>query len=127
MTEKSYYAKIAQYYESKAEETTAWEVKFTRTKYINFKCLAPHQEEKLLQSERTLSYKIPDSGINQKPFDGVTIVKGRPVFVAIYYSPRDAKVYEIPIRLFLKEKYTSGNKSLKEDRAMEIGKEIKFV
>lgn len=121
MTEKSFYPAIGKHYTKTATMTTPWEAKFTRSNYINFNALPPHQEEKLLQSERSLNYKIPDAGIGQKPFDGICMVKARPVFVAIYYKPRETEVYEIPIRTFLKEKYQSGKKSLSLERAREIG------
>lgn len=125
MRESSYYADIGKYYlKNPPPTTTTWEAKFTRTKYINFKCLAPHQEERLLQSERVFNYKIADSGVLQKPFDGACFVGARPVFIAIYYEPRNERVYEIPIRAFLKEKYESGKKSLSLERASEIGRLI---
>lgn len=126
MTEKDYYADIGQYYLKTATVTTTWEAKFTRTKYLNFRCLPAHQEEKLLKSERAYSYKIPDNGPAQKPFDGITVVKAVPVLIAIYYTPNNERVYEIPIRAFLKEKYESGEKSLSEERAKQIGKLIKL-
>ena len=124
MRERDYYTPIGKYYTKTATVTTPWEAKLSRTKYINFRCLAPHQEERLLQSERRLNYKFPDEGRGLKPFDGVCIVMGKPMFIAIYYRPNDTKIYEIPLRAFLKEKYESGEKSLHEDRAKEIGKEI---
>lgn len=126
MTEKSYYPDIGRYYEKHATNTTTWEAKFTRTNYINFKALAAHQEQRLIQSERSYSYKIPDAGIAQKPFDGVTVVRATPMFIAIYYKPRETELYEIPIRAFLKEKYESGEKSLSLERAREIGKQMIF-
>jgi penicillin-binding protein-related factor A (putative recombinase) len=126
VTEKSYYSAIGKYYTKHATITTTWEAKFTRSKYINFKCLAPHQEEFLLQSERSLNLKIPDVGLSRKLFDGVCMVGAYPVFVAIYYQPRKTEIYEIPIRAFLKEKYTSGEKSLSIDRARQIGKLIEI-
>ena len=124
MTEKSFYPAIGKYYTKHATTTTLWEAKFSRTNYINFKCLLPHQEEKLLQTERAFSYKIPDAGIAQKPFDGITVVKGSPIFIAIYYKPGKTEAYEMPIRAFLKEKYESGEKSLSIERAREIGRLI---
>ncbi len=124
VTEKSYYAQITKYYVKHAKITTVWEAKFTRTSYLNFKCLPDHQEEFLLQSERAYGHKIEDSGVRKKPFDGFVIVKGLVVFIAIFYLPRATEIYEIGIRDFLKEKYQSGKKSLTKERAREIGKLI---
>lgn len=124
MTESSYYADLTKYYAEEAlriKKSITWEAKFTRTSYLNFKCLPYHQEEFLLQSERSFGYKIPDTGIAKKPFDGLAIFDAHAVFVAIYFVPRKTEIYEIPIRDFLTEKYKSGNKSLTKERAAQIG------
>ena len=68
--------------------------------------------------------KIADAGVLQKPFDGFVLYKATSLFIAIYYVPRETEVYEIPIRIFLNEKYKSGQKSLSKKRAAEIGKRI---
>ena len=127
MTEKSYYADLTKYYIEYAKEiekSIAWEAKFTRTNRLNFKCLAEHQEEKLLKSEMAYGEKIADAGLMKKPFDGWVLYKARSFFIAIYFLPRHTEVYEINIRDFLKEKYAGKEKSLSKERAGEIGRRI---
>lgn len=125
MTESSYYAKITAYYTATITNTTVWEAKFSRTDRISFKHLAAHQEEKLLKAERVYGEKIADTGVLRKPFDGWIVYRATALFIAIYFSPRQTEIYEIPIRAFLKEKYESGQKSLTKKRASEIGKRLK--
>lgn len=127
MQEKDYYAELNKYYTKHAKEiekSIAWEAKFTRTNRLNFKCLAEHQEEKLLKAEMAYGEKIADAGLMKKPFDGYVLYKARSFFIAIYFLPRQTEVYEIPIRDFLKEKYAGKEKSLTKDRASEIGRRI---
>ena len=86
MVEKSYYNKIGKYYLKHCVEikrSITWEPKFTRGKFISFSCLMPHQEEKLLESERAYSHKIPDVGRLKKPITMILIPIGKipPVFV----------------------------------------------
>lgn len=122
MVEKSYYNEINKHYVANATNSIAWEAKITKTNTLNFNCLAPHQEQFLLESERSYGYKISDSGLMKKPFDGFVLYKATSLFIAIYYIPHKTEIYEIPIRAFLKEKYESGKKSLSKERAREIGK-----
>ena len=130
MTEKSYYTPLSAYYLKEAKrikQTIVWEAKFTHTDRLSFKCLAPHQEDWLLRAETGASFKIPDEGRGQKPFDGTVWYRAKALFVAIYYKPRATEIYEIPIRVFLKEKYESGDKSLTATKAKEISvKSIKL-
>lgn len=122
MQEKSYYNDINKYYVENATNSIAWEAKFSKTNTINFNCLPPHQEQFLLEAERSFGFKIPDTGIGRKPFDGFVLNRATALFIAIYFLPRETEIYEIPIRAFLKEKYESGKKSLSKERAREIGK-----
>ena len=127
MTEKSYYNKLNKYYIEYSKvigKSIAWEAKFTRTNRLNFKCLAEHQEEKLLKAEIAYGEKIADAGLMKKPFDGYVLYKARSFFIAIYFLPRHTEVYEIPIRDFLKEKYAGKEKSLTKERASQIGRRI---
>lgn len=127
MIERNYYAKINAYYIKNIktyDNNIVWEAKFTRTKRINFNSLANHQEASLLQAERYFAHKLADVGIALKPFDGFILYKASVFFIAIYFKPGEPEIYEIPIRDFLKEKYTSKEKSLSKERAKEIGKLI---
>ena len=124
MTEKSYYAKITKYYNAIADCSMAVELKITKGNTLSFKCLPPHQEEFLVQSGRTLGYKIDDTGRRKKPFDIFVLYHAFAVIVAIFYRPRDTEIYEIGIKDFLNEKYNSGKKSLTLERARQIGSRL---
>lgn len=129
MRERDYYPKLGKYYEVKArtlKRTIVWEAKLTKTKSISFSCLATHQEENMLQSERSLNHKIPDVGILKKPFDGVAIHDAYTVIPIIFYQPRETRIYEIELRSFIAERENShGRRSLTIERAAMIGKLIR--
>lgn len=123
MTERDYYPAINKYYLSnmqKYKNTIVWEAKITKTNTLSLNCLADHQEEKLLEAERAMAHKIADVGRAKKPFDGIVVYKATSIVVAIFYKPRATVVYEIYARDFLKEKYTSGKKSITKERAEEL-------
>lgn len=121
MTEKDYYPDIGKHYQKHIpEKNLVWEAKLTKTNSLAFNALMDHQEEKLLEAERVLSHKIADVGRLKKPFDGIIIVDGTAVVIAIYYKPRKTRSFEILLRDFLKEKYNSSRKSLTIERAEEI-------
>ncbi len=122
MTEKSYYAAITSYYVRTARETVFWEAKFVRTDRLSFAALAAHQEVNLLKE--VLGYKIPDNGIGQKPADGFVLYRPKSVVIAIYYKPGATEIYEIGIRAFVEEKYSSKEKSLTKEKAATIGRRI---
>jgi len=124
MRESSYYGAIGKYYLKHATTNVAWEAKITKTNRLPFKCLMAHQEEKLLEAERALAEKIDDVGRRKKPFDGFVLVKAESYVIAIYYKPRETQVFQIPIRNFLHQKYTSGEKSLSLEMARAIGTKI---
>ena len=102
----------------------AVEAKITKTGRLPFSCLMDHQEEALLKAEKCLASKEYDVGLHRKNFDITILYKARAVLIAIFYKPGDARIFEIPIRAFLKEKYESGQKSLTKERAAEIGRII---
>ncbi len=129
MVEKDYYPSAVKYYTQKSIELNmsfAVELKITKDHLLPFNCLAIHQEEKLLQAERAYGHKIADVGRLKKPFDIIVLRKAKAVIVAIYYKPGKSEIFEIGIRDFVNEKYTSKNKSLHINRAREIGKLIKL-
>jgi hypothetical protein len=124
MKEKNYYPDISRYYRKHATNCIAWESKLSKTDRISFTALAPHQEDALLQAERVYGEKIADVGILKKGFDGFILYKATSLFIGIYFKPSQTEIYEIPIRSFLNEKYTSKEKSLTKKRASEIGRLI---
>lgn len=129
MTEKSYYADLTKLYVARSLElkrTIVWEAKFTRSGRISYKALAPHQELSLLQAERAYGLKLADVGRAKKPFDGLALYSALPIYVAIYYREKKSFLYEINFRDYIKERYSSKEKSLSEQRACVIGKVIKL-
>lgn len=129
MKEKDYYTKLGHFYTKRALEmhrTIVWEAKITKTARLAFSSLAEHQEEKLLESERAFNHKIPDVGNLKKPFDGVAIYGAYSVVVAIFYTPKNAQIYEIPIRSFIKAREYTKAKSFTMGDAAVIGTLIKI-
>lgn len=124
MKESSYYPAILRHYETTSTTSVAWEAKFTRTNRIPFKALAEHQERYLLKATVVHGNKLPDVGVMQKPYDGYLLVGARAVVIAIYYAPCSTEVYEIPIRAWIEEAYTSKEKSLTKERARSLGTRI---
>lgn len=128
MKEKDFYTLIGGYYAREAlrvKRTIVWEAKITKTDSLPYSCLLPHQEDKMLEAERSLNYKIPDVGIGRKPCDGITVYGAYPVIVAIFYKPRATEIFEIPLRVFIANRhYAHGRKSLTLERARVIGTPI---
>lgn len=127
MTEKNYYTKLGHYYAKRAiedERTIVWEAKITKTGRLSFSALQPHQEEKMLEAERSLNHKIPDVGRLRKPFDGVAIFNAYCVIPVIFFKPRDAAIYEMSLRDFIWLREQRKSKSLTEDDAIAHGRQI---
>ena len=124
MVEKDYYSRITAYYERTATNSIAWEAKITKSGRLPFRALAAHQEEKLLKAERVHGEKIPDVGLARKSFDGFVLHQSSSLMVLIYYSEKQTEIFEIGIRAFVNEKYSSKEKSLSKMRAAEIGTRI---
>lgn len=119
MQESDYYAKIGKHY-LEHSDYDGIELKITKTNTFNLSHVPPHQEEKLLHS---WYHKIADNGKAQKPLD-IVFKRKEGVLVIIYYVPRASEIYEIPIRVFIEEKYVRKAKSITKQRAQEIGKRI---
>lgn len=114
--EKDFYKRLGEHYLEKTNYP-AIEVKITKTNRFPYKSLPPHQERALVNK---WFYKIPDVGLAQKPLDIVFKRTMAPV-VIVFYKPRNSEIIEIPGDVFLREKYTSGDKSLHISRARELG------
>jgi hypothetical protein len=100
--------------------TSAFELKLCKSNSLNFKAVAPHQEENLFKTcTEGLFYKIPDDSIGQKPFDCFKI-KGYGFIVVMYYKPGNKEFFIIDINNWLAEKSRSNRCSLTEEKAREI-------
>jgi hypothetical protein len=114
--ESSFYQRLGKWYLENTDYP-AIEIKLSKSNRMPFSAVPPHQEAALANK---WYYKIPDVGIAKKPLD--IVFKRTPApLVVVYQVKGTTEVYEIPIRAFLKEKYTSGSKSLHKDRAAELG------
>jgi len=125
--EKDFYGRLTAYYTDFAKRTgrsVAWEAKRSLTSRVRFDSVSAHQERNLLVAEDAHGYKIADAGVMQKPYDGYVIAKAYSVVVLIYYKPRESEVYEIPVRAWVSERYTSKEKSITKDRAATIGRRL---
>ena len=116
-------------------QTEAYELKIVKGTSLSFDAVKPHQEVALLQAEQSnLFYKISDTPwikdnpmrfTAPKPFDCFVLVKVQSYVVLWYYKLRKPKYFiKIPIKAFIAEREKGLRKSLTEETAKEIGKEI---
>lgn len=99
-----------------------FEAKICKEKSLPFVAVKEHQENALLHARNGhFSYKIPDVGFDQKPFDGFQIVN-QPAYVVIFWnqSRGDRRLTIIDINTWIDEKQKSDRKSLTFERAHEI-------
>lgn len=89
---------------------------------MRFDAVKPHQINALKVAKHgKLAYKIPDVGIEQKPFDCIFLT-GLPAYVLImFYKKGEKKFYIIDVDVYEKESIESVRRSLTEERASEIG------
>lgn len=127
MKEADFQTKFSRWARHFLTQTAVWELKLARGP-LPFSAVKEHQERALLLASQTcIHYKIPDVGMAQKPFDGMTICKS-PAYVVIQYEKRGNKeFFLIPIDVWVKEKYQSVRRSLTEERCREIGLACSFV
>lgn len=126
MLEKNLQTRITRYVKNRWQHgSAAIEVKITKEKSLPFNAVKDHQIAGLLVAKHgTLSYKIPDTGYDQKPFDMV-VFQGAGAYILVMFWKRGCKTcYLLDIDVFLKEKKTSDRKSLTEERACELGETI---
>jgi len=94
-----------------------FEVKVSRTNYLNFNDVKPHQISNL--KLKKIIHKLSDAFQCGTLFD-IILCEGKGYVVIQYYRPRNKEFFIIPIDIFLKEKETSDRKSLLESRAREL-------
>lgn len=122
MKEKDYYAKVVRHYTKKATQSMAIELKITKNDRLPWKALSPHQEEYMLQSERTFAFKIPDAGRGRKPYDIMLLKNAEPIMVIIFYKKNKTEIFEITLRNFIRMRESfKESKSLTKYMAATIG------
>lgn len=102
--------------------TFVFEAKICKEKSLPFIAVKEHQENALLRARNGhFSYKIPDAGFDQKPFDGFQIVN-QPAFVVIFWNQKrgDKRLTMIDVNVWMEEKQKSDRKSITFERAHEI-------
>lgn len=102
----------------------AYEIKQTKTDYLNYRLVKDHQIAGLLTlRDKGLWYKFPDVGYTRFPIDAM-FLQVKESYVIIRYNSllRGNKEYvQVPIDEFVYHKNLGKDKSLKEKKAIEIG------
>ena len=122
MTEAERTTQFLKYAKAKIKSSFVFEAKICKTKSMSFTAVKPHQERALLITRQSsFSYKIPDVGYDQKPFDGFQFYNS-PAYVVIFWYQKkgDTRFSMIDILKWLEEKEKSDRKSLTYKRACEI-------
>lgn len=121
MTEAKFQTAFNKWAKHNIDFSGAFELKLVKGNSMPFSAVMEHQVQNLLIVKHSiLTYKIPDAGIAQKPFDCFTL-KGNAFIVINYYIRGQKEFVIIDIDDFVKEKETSERKSLTEERAKQIG------
>lgn len=100
----------------------AIEIKLTKTGYVPFDAVVPHQVAALTHTKHgQVVFKIPDFG-GQNPFDAFVLANAPAFVVIVYYTKFRTKwAVFIDIDDWIKETQKSDRKSLTFERAGEIG------
>ncbi len=109
------------------KETFTFELKLCKMGRFDFKSVADHQVEALLNSLDGLYYKIPDmAAINGftgvKPFDCAWLVAKEAYVVPCFYTPRkQKKCFLIPVKQFVNIRDSHPRKSIRESELDAFG------
>lgn len=105
--------------------SAAFELKICHEESMPFSEVKEHQVRNLqIAKHGSLAYKIPDVGMDQKPFDCIFLDKV-PAYVAVMFHKRGEKrVYLIDVDIFALEAETSARRSLTPLRASQIGQVV---
>jgi hypothetical protein len=124
VTEAERTTQFLKYAKAKIKFSFVFEAKICKSKSMSFTAVKPHQERALkIANESSFSYKIPDVGYDQKPFDGFQFYKTDAYVVIFWYMKKgDTRFSMIDIKVWLEEKERSDRKSITYERACEIAK-----
>lgn len=126
MKEKDLQTKVNLYLRNRWERGPAvFELKICHEKSMPWGAVKDHQINALkIAKHGRLAYKIPDVGIEQKPFDCILLM-GVPAYVLVmFYKKGQKNIYIIDVDVYEKESVESDRRSLTEERAAEIGELI---
>ena len=116
-------------------QTEVYELKICKGTSLPFDSIQEHQEKALLEAENSfLFHKITDQPwiqdrpytfTNKKPFDCFVLVGVQSFVILWYYKPRKPKYFiKIPIKAFIVKREKGLRKSITEETAKQIGKEM---
>ncbi len=92
MKEKDFYRPVQNWMKSNLNQTAVVELKLVKEGRFRLSDMRDHQIKSLRECKHgAMTYKIPDAGYDQKPFD-ICMWKGCDAFVGvIFYTPRQKK------------------------------------
>lgn len=121
-SEAEFQTKFTKWAKYNVHEPGAYELKLVKGHSMPFDVVAEHQIAALLLVKHgKIGYKIPDTGIAQKPFD-FFILKGSAQIVVMFHRRAQKEFFFVDIDDFVMEKRMSERKSLTEERARVIGR-----
>lgn len=121
MREADFQTKFTRWAKYNVHTPTAFELKLAKSRSLPYSAVQDHQIAALLAVKKDkLCYKIPDSGIAQKPFD-MFVLRGEAYVAVMFYERGQKEFFLIDVDEFISERDTSTRKSLTEQRAREIG------
>jgi len=125
MTEAEFQSNFTRWVKSRYKgRSTAFELKLSKTKSLPFSAFYPHQLEALHKVKyESLSYKIPDVGYGQKPFDMFHLAWAQAYIVVMYWQPGVRHFYLVDIQDYLNHigQDAKKKKSLREEDAARLG------
>lgn len=123
MTEQKFLSELQKWLRANRFPTCIIEAKVARGTSIPYAALEPHQYRNLTNAQRTtITYKIPDDGYGQKPFDCVVFTRSAAYVAVLFYEKRGSRdFFLIPIRLWRFAEKTDNRKSLTKQRAHGLG------
>lgn len=119
MTEAKFQTEFTRWAKHNMKTTAAFELKICNEKSLPFNAVKEHQVANLLSARnRSLVYKIPDAGYDQKPFDCFCLSGCEAYVVVMFYTRGEKEFYMIPIDSFVRMQQNSEKKSFTKIDAM---------
>lgn len=121
-SEVDFQTKFSKWLKNVYKQTGVFELKFCKEKSLLFSAVADHQIEALLHTQNSnLTYKIPDVGMGQKPFDCFCLAGVPSWIVVMFYKKGQKEFFMISIDDWVRLIKNSERRSLTEDIARVIG------
>lgn len=120
MTEADLQTKFSRWLRHYVNFPIAYELKISKSNRLPFNRLLDHQRVALQKAKHgTLCYKIPDSGMALKPFDGFCLTQVPSMVGIMFYTARgENRIYMVDIDDFVYESTLSA--SITRERASAI-------